>query len=245
MYKVIAFDLDGTLAESKQPLDDRTARFITKLAYDYDIAIITGGTMKQIETQVLERIPDWVQTKLHLMSCSGATYEAQGAMIYKNEIPLIQRDIIKSIVKVTAESMGLLEENPAGEIIEDRKAQITFSALGQKAKLEDKSAWDPRGTKRKEMIIALKKALPEYSIRLGGTSSIDISLPGIDKEFALKQLMKHRKLETSDILYVGDKFRPGENDYPALVAGVTCLRVVQPKDTVERVEKFLANVWMV
>jgi HAD superfamily hydrolase (TIGR01484 family) len=245
MYKLIAFDLDGTLTESKQPLDERTARFITKLAYEYDIAIITGGTMKQIETQVLERIPDWVQTKLHLMSCSGATYEAYGAMIYKNEIPLIQREVIKSIVKVTAESMGLLEENPAGEIIEDRKAQITFSALGQKAKLEDKSAWDPRGTKRKEMIAALKKALPDYSIRLGGTSSIDISLLGIDKEFALKQLMKYRKLETSDILYVGDKFRPGENDYPALIAGVTCLRVVQPQDTIERVEKFLANVWMV
>jgi HAD superfamily hydrolase (TIGR01484 family) len=245
MYKVIAFDLDGTLTESKQLLDDKTARFITKLAYDYDIAIITGGTMKQIETQVLERVPNWVQTKLHLMSCSGATYEAYGAMIYKNEIPLIQREVIKSIVKVTAESMGLLEKNPSGEIIEDRKAQITFSALGQKAKLEDKTDWDPRGTKRKEMIVALKKALPDYSIRLGGTSSIDISLPGIDKEFALKQLMKHKNLEASDILYVGDKFRPGENDYPALVAGVTCLRVVKPQDTIERVEKFLGSVWMV
>jgi HAD superfamily hydrolase (TIGR01484 family) len=141
--------------------------------------------------------------------------------------------------------MGLLEENPAGEIIEDRKAQITFSALGQKAKLKDKEDWDPRGTKRKEMITALKKALPEYNIRLGGTSSIDISQEGINKEFALNELMRYLNLDTKDILYVGDKFRPGENDYPALVAGVTCLRVVKPQDTVERVEKFLGNIWMV
>lgn len=245
MYKLIAFDLDGTLTESKQLLDDKAARFIVRLAHDYDIAIITGGTMRQIETQILERIPDWVQTKLHLMSCSGATYESQGTLMYKKEIPVIQREVIKSIVKATAQSLGLWEDNPAGEIIEDRKAQITFSALGQKAKLEDKSTWDPRGTKRKEMIVALNKALPDYSIRLGGTSSIDISLLGVDKEFALKELMRYRKLNASEILYVGDKFRPGENDYPALVAGVTCLRVVQPQDTIERVEKFLGNIRMV
>jgi HAD superfamily hydrolase (TIGR01484 family) len=241
MYKLIAFDLDGTLAQSKQPIEDRVARFITNLASDYEIAIITGGTMRQIETQVLQRLPDELHSKLHLMSCSGAIYECRGNLMHKKEIPAIQREIIKSIIKVTAESMGLWEENPAGEIIEDRKAQITFSALGQKAKLEDKEAWDPRGTKRKEMITALKKVLPEYNIRLGGTSSIDISQEGIDKEFALKELMRYLQLNTNDILYVGDKFRPGENDYPALVAGVTCLRVVKTQDTIDRVTRFLSQ----
>lgn len=239
MYKLIAFDLDGTLAESKQPIDDRTARFLTDLATNYELAIITGGTMKQIETQVLQRVPDWVQDKLHLMSCSGAIYEKFGRLIYKQEIELIQREVIKGIVKVTAESLGYWEEQTLGEVIEDRKAQITFSALGQKAKLSDKESWDPSGSKRKELVRALQKALPDYSIRSGGLSSVDISLEGIDKEYALENLMHLNKLKQEDILYIGDKFRPGENDYPALVAGVTCLRVLKPQDTVGVVERML------
>lgn len=239
MIKLIAFDLDGTLTESKQPLSDRTARFLVSLVNDYEIAIITGGTMKQIETQVLERLPDELQSRLHLMSCSGAIFESRGGLVYRNEIPAVQREVIKGIVKATAQSLGFWEDNPVGEVIEDRKAQITFSALGQKAKLEDKLEWDPRGTKRKKMIEHLNKVLPDYSIRLGGTNSVDISQPGIDKEFALNKLMERLRLDASEILYVGDKFRPGENDYPALVAGVTCLRVVKSQDTIDRVTKYL------
>ena len=206
MYKVIAFDLDGTLTESKQKIDDKTARFLAKIALDYEVAIITGGTMKQIETQVLENLPDGIENKLHLMSCSGAIYEKFGVLQYKYEIPKIQREVISSVIKVTAESLGLWEEKTLGDVIEDREAQITFSALGQRARLADKKAWDDTG---------------------------------IDKEFALKQLMKLNNINASEILYIGDKFRPGENDYPALVAGVTCLRVLKPEDTIELTEKML------
>jgi HAD superfamily hydrolase (TIGR01484 family) len=239
MYKVVAFDLDGTLTESKQQIDDRTARFLAKLALEYEVAIITGGTMKQIETQVLQNLPDGIENKLHLMSCSGAIYEKFGVLQYKYDIPKIQREVIASIVKVTAESLGLWETNTLGDVIEDREAQITFSALGQKAKLEDKKVWDETGSKRKSMVEALKKSLPDFSIRSGGLSSVDISQEGIDKEFALKQLMKINNLDASEILYIGDKFRPGENDYPALVAGVTCLRVIRPEDTIGITERML------
>ena len=239
MYKVIAFDLDGTLTESKQKIDDKTARFLAKIALDYEVAIITGGTMKQIETQVLENLPDGIENKLHLMSCSGAIYEKFGVLQYKYEIPKIQREVISSVIKVTAESLGLWEEKTLGDVIEDREAQITFSALGQRARLADKKAWDDTGNKRKSLVNALKKVFPDYSIRSGGLSSVDISQEGIDKEFALKQLMKLNNINASEILYIGDKFRPGENDYPALVAGVTCLRVLKPEDTIELTEKML------
>ena len=37
---------------------------------------------------------------------------------------------------------------PAGEVIEDRDTQITFSALGQDATPEDKYAWDPDNEKK-------------------------------------------------------------------------------------------------
>jgi hypothetical protein len=38
-----------------------------------------------------------------------------------------------------------------GEVIEDRGSQITFSALGQQAPLEEKKKWDADFSKRKKM----------------------------------------------------------------------------------------------
>ncbi len=38
-----------------------------------------------------------------------------------------------------------------GEQIEDRGSQITFSALGQQAPIEEKKKWDPDFTKREKI----------------------------------------------------------------------------------------------
>ena len=80
---------------------------------------------------------------------------------------------------------------------------------------------------------------PEYSVRVGGLTSVDISIQGIDKEYAINELLEWNQFEQSEVLYIGDKFRPGENDYPALVAGVTCLRVTSYADTPRIVGKYL------
>jgi phosphomannomutase len=239
MYKLIAFDLDGTLAESKQPISQRTAKFLTSLAYDYEIAIVTGGTMKQIQTQVLDRLPDWVQSKMHLMPCSGAEYFRFGETLYRNLISKKEKAVMIPMVTGLLKQMGYWIENPAGDIIEDRGSQITISALGQKAKLKNKEDWDPFGTKRRDIRDNVKRMFPEYSVRVGGLTSVDISITNIDKEYAIKELLEWNQFETSEVLYVGDKFRPGENDYPALLAGVTCLRVTSCTDTPRVVSKFI------
>ncbi len=239
MYKLIAFDLDGTLTESKQPITNKTAKFLTSLAYDYEIAIVTGGTMEQIKTQVLDRLPDWVQDKMHLMSCSGAEYFRFGQTLYRNLIPKKEKAVMIPMLTGLLKQMGYWIDNPAGDIIEDRGSQITISALGQKASLKDKEDWDPFGIKRREIRDAVRAMFPEYSVRVGGLTSVDISIQGIDKEYAINELLEWNQFEQSEVLYIGDKFRPGENDYPALVAGVTCLRVTSYADTPRVVGKYL------
>jgi hypothetical protein len=67
-----------------------------------------------------------------------------------------------------------------GEPIEDRGSQITFSALGQQAPLEEKKRWDPDFTKRKKIKAVLENLIPEFSVHLGGTTSVDVTKPGID-----------------------------------------------------------------
>jgi len=49
---------------------------------------------------------------------------------------------VAALTKAVAEA-GFKPEKVWGEVIEDRGSQITFSALGQQAPLEEKTKWDP------------------------------------------------------------------------------------------------------
>ena len=75
-----------------------------------------------------------------------------------------------------------------GDLIEDRGSQITFSALGQQAPLEDKKTWDPDFAKRKKIKALLDGLIPDFSVRLGGATSIDVTKPGIDKAYRIRKL---------------------------------------------------------
>src|SRR6187402_3104749 len=57
MKKLIAFDLDGTLALSKQPLDDEMADLLGQLTAVAMVDIISGGDWPQFEKQVISRMP--------------------------------------------------------------------------------------------------------------------------------------------------------------------------------------------
>ena len=71
--------------------------------------------------------------------------------------------------------------------MEDRGSQITFSALGQQAPLKNKEKWDSDFAKRKNIKAILDTYIPEFSVRMGGTTSIDITKPGIDKAYGIRK----------------------------------------------------------
>ncbi len=49
MKKLIVFDLDGTLAESKAALDDEMAQHLRDLLSILRVAVISGGNWPQFE----------------------------------------------------------------------------------------------------------------------------------------------------------------------------------------------------
>src|SRR3546814_6748100 len=57
MKKIVAFDLDGTLALSKQPLTDEMAGLIAQLLTVAQVAVISGGDWPQFDKQVASRLP--------------------------------------------------------------------------------------------------------------------------------------------------------------------------------------------
>ena len=74
--KVIAFDLDDTLAVTKSPISDRMSELLVKLLQKYDICIISGGKFEQFKRQVVDRLEatDRELARLHLMPTCGTRY---------------------------------------------------------------------------------------------------------------------------------------------------------------------------
>src|SRR3546814_15025628 len=109
-----------------------------------------------------------------------------------------------------------------GDILEDRGSQITFSALGQRAPLDAKVAWDPTGEKKNTLREAVAARIPDLEVRSGGSTSVDITHRGIDKAYGMQQLADVTGIPLDDMLFVGDRLDPDGNDYPVLALGVPC-----------------------
>jgi HAD superfamily hydrolase (TIGR01484 family) len=141
---------------------------------------------------------------------------------------------------------GYREKKVYGEIIEDRDSQITFSALGQDvvAALGDegvqlKEGWDPDATKKNKLRDYLAVRLPEFEIRVGGGTSVDITKPGIDKAYGMNKLIDMLGIAKEDILFLGDRIQPGGNDYPVKEMGIDCLEVSDWRNTVQILQGIL------
>ena len=128
-------------------------------------------------------------------------------------------------------SSGLADDGVWGDQIEDRGSQITFSGLGQQAPPDAKAAWDPDIQKRNMLKALLDSALPDFAVRIGGSTSIDITRPGIDKAYGIRKLAEISSFDLSEMLFVGDALYPGGNDAPVPDAGVATIAVNDISET--------------
>ena len=233
MKKLIAFDLDDTLAITKSPISDRMAELLEKLLQFYDVCVITGGSIEQIKKQVADRleIDALLLRKLHLMPTCGTRYyryeeNSNGwKQQYAEDLSPEQKKRIIAVLEEAARNLGYWEEKPAGEIIEDRGSQVTYSALGQQATPEAKYAWDKDGTKKHAIRNYAAEKLDDLEVRVGGTTSIDVTTIGIDKAYGMKKLIEALGISKDEILFIGDKLEEGGNDYPVKAFGIDTISV--------------------
>jgi HAD superfamily hydrolase (TIGR01484 family) len=235
--KVLAFDLDGTLAESKQAIPKKIANELNRLLDSYTVAIITGGTLQQVQKQVVQFLDN--PTGLEVFSCSGSTYHIYGVNgveeIYEHKIKDADRWEIQSQIETAARKLGHWQEVTHGNAFEYRGSQLTWSAMGQLAAVEVKAGFDPDGSKRKAIISELN--LVGFDVRLGGSTSIDVTLAGYDKAYAIEVLGKSG-FKLDDIIYFGDQFGPGGNDLPVRRTGVLCYQVKNWGETLKWLRDF-------
>jgi hypothetical protein len=112
--------------------------------------------------------------------------------------------------------------------------------LGQQAPIEEKKKWDPDFARRKQIKAHLDKLIPEFSVRLGGTTSVDVTKPGIDKAYGIRKLRDTLGIAIDEMIFIGDALFPGGNDYPAEQAGVVSIRVRDPNESKRVIEAIVA-----
>jgi phosphomannomutase len=244
MKKLIVFDLDGTLAASKSALDAEMASLFHDLLGIVRVAVISGGAWLQFEKQVLSNLPkDASLARLSILPTCGTQffqYSGGWKKLYSEDFTAQDKEKIVSALKKAIATAGFHVEKTWGETIEDRGSQITYSALGQQAPLEEKEKWDPDFAKRKKIKAILDALIPEFSVRLGGATSIDVTKPGIDKAYGIKKLRDTLGISVNEMIYVGDALFVGGNDYPAEQAGVISIPVKGPQETKRVIEAIIA-----
>jgi phosphomannomutase len=245
--RLVAFDLDDTLAPSKAPLDPRMAELLVRLLDAVEVCVISGGQFGQFQTQLVANLPQTAENleRLHLMpTCGTQYYRHEGGewqQVYAENLTDDQKTRAQEALVASAKELGLWETETWGPVLEDRGSQITFSALGQQAPIDAKSAWDPTGAKKESLRAAVAPLLPDLEVRSGGSTSVDITREGIDKAYGMNRLAELTGIPLDAMLFVGDRLDEGGNDYPVKAMGVTTHAVEGWHDTAAFVEEFLAN----
>ena len=240
MKKLIAFDLDGTLAPSKSPLPERLSEVLGELLNNFQVCVISGGDFKQFNKQLLSnlKLDDNQLSRLHLMPTCGTKYytfdksENNWKKLYSEDIPEEDKRRIKIALLKALDEYGYKEDKTYGELVEDRESQLTLSTLGQdvvdvlgEKGIEMKENWDKDNKKKNNIRNYASNIVTDYEFKVGGLTSIDVTKPGIDKAYGMKKLMEHLELEKKDILFIGDRLMEGGNDYPVKAMGIDSIEI--------------------
>ena len=244
MKKLIVFDLDGTLAPSKSSLDSEMASLLCDLLGVVQVAVISGGAWLQFERQVLSHLPkNTLLAKLSILPTCGTQffqYKGEWKKLYAEDFTQDEKQKIVTSLITSVATAGFKVEKTWGETIEDRGSQITYSALGQQAPLDEKVKWDSDFAKRKKIKTVLDTLIPEFSVRIGGATSIDVTKHGIDKAYGIKKLRDILGVSLHEMIYIGDALFVGGNDYPAKQVGVISIPIRNPDETKRVIEAIIA-----
>ena len=248
--KVIIADVDDTICDSCQQISFEMADQIDlMISRGYSFAFISGTKSVDLVKMISSR----VKGEHHILGTTGTNYTFVKSLDLKDENNL-SNDRNKEIynynfnteekIEIICALERLIKEYNIESLttkedqLQDRESQITLSAIGRNAPLELKASFDPDCNKRFEWMKFLKNFLSEdkYDIRAGGTTSLDVTRKGLDKEWGIRKFAENKDIKLNEVLFFGDKLHQGGNDYPAKRI-VDCIKVKCPEDTLKELKK--------
>jgi HAD superfamily hydrolase (TIGR01484 family) len=241
---IIAFDLDGTLSRSKENISPRMADLINKLTINKKVVVISGGSIEQYNKQLLPYIKNSINLiMLPLEGSERFEYSPitkKWEMTFKKVFPVdIKKDVVDVLNRIIKSKKFDIPTVHEGAYIEDRDTEIAFSALGQNAHINEKESWDPDHKKRDKIKNIIEKEVPNVSVTIAGTTTIEVLPKGWNKAVGLNYYLKEAGFNIDDVVFVGDAIYPGGNDYPISQLNIKSYRVNGPSDTEAVIEKIL------
>jgi len=250
--KIIAFDLDGTLAPSKSALPDRMAVLLDQLLDKYQVVVMSGGKFEQFQTQLLDnlKVGQDELAKLHLLPTCGTRYyryqKDHWHQVYAEDLKESDKRKIIKAVNEAVDHFGYHQKKIYGETIEDRGSQISWSAYGQLVVQELgeqgvalKEAWDPDTKKKLNLVNYISPLIPDFEVRAGGGTTVDITRKGIDKAYGMQKILNMLSISKKDVFFIGDRLEEGGNDYPVKTMGIDCMAINHWQETALAIEAIL------
>jgi hypothetical protein len=227
---------------------------MSELLGKFHVCVISGGKFQQFEKQLLNNLqaaPEKLE-RLHIMPTCGTRYYVYSVAdkawreVYAENFTEPQKKKIIAALNKGFDDLGYRGKKAYGDYIEDRGSQVTFSVFGQdivdvlgKAGVRQKEDWDPDNKKKLELRDYISPLIPEFEVRVGGVTSIDVTKQGIDKAYGMKKLMEVLEIDKEDILFIGDRLQEGGNDYPVKAMGIDSLQISHWQETALAVEVML------
>lgn len=209
MIKLIAFDLDGTLTQHKTPLSVENRAVLDRLAEKYSLVMVGAGQCMRIFNQMN-------QYPIDVIGNYGLQYakynpESKNLDIVRDLTFPCDRESVDERVSALRQKYGFTAF--AGKSVEFHPSGcVTFAILGTEAKTEDKLAFDPDRSRRREIYDEVCEVFSDYIVFVGGSSSFDMAPSPYNKYYALDLYCKEKGFSHDEVVFVGDDYGRGGND---------------------------------
>jgi HAD superfamily hydrolase (TIGR01484 family) len=253
--RLVVFDLDGTLAESKSDVMPAMAASLARLLAKKKVAVIGGGTWRQFRRQLVGHLhcsPELLKNLFLFPTTATAFYRYDRGWknVYARALSPSKKAKIRRALRDVFRDIGYVPpQKTYGVLLEDRGSQMSYSFLGQSvvamlgAKgVRLKKEWTARNTPLKLRIARMLQArLPELEVHAAGFTTIDIVTRGIDKAYGVRQIERYLRIPIKDMVFIGDALFPGGNDAAAKKTGVRAIPTKGPKETRAIIREILAE----
>lgn len=207
--RVVAMDLDGTLTQHKQPLDEQNRAALDRLAERYTLLMVGAGQVMRIFNQ-MGHYP------LDIIGNYGLQYgrynrETKEQDIVRDDRFFADKAVIEEKATLIRQKHGFTSY--AGDSVEYHPSGcVTLALLGTKAESADKLAFDPDRSKRRKIYDEVCALFSDYNVFVGGSSSFDMAPKPYNKYYALDRFCRENGLLHSEVIYIGDDYGIGGND---------------------------------